>query len=59
MSFVDREDLMKLIEKLIFNSWPEHLEKLQLPFHRLTYEESLERYGSDSPDLRIPGKVNT
>lgn len=57
MSFVDREDIMDLTENLIASSWPESLEKQYPPFPRLTYEQSMETYGTDSPDLRIPGRV--
>ncbi|OXU24771.1 hypothetical protein TSAR_012504 [Trichomalopsis sarcophagae] len=58
MSFVDREDIMDLTENLIANSWPESVEKHYPPFPRLTYEESMETYGTDSPDLRIPGRIH-
>lgn len=59
MSFVDRESMINMVEELIINSWPESLGcPLQLPFPRLTFEEAMETYGTDCPDLRIPGKVN-
>ena len=57
MSFIDRDDIMGMIEELIQYSWPEFLGTLNTPFQRMTYEEAMENYGSDSPDLRIPNKV--
>ncbi|XP_011502386.1 PREDICTED: aspartate--tRNA ligase, mitochondrial [Ceratosolen solmsi marchali] len=57
MSFVDQENIINLTEKLIENSWPKFLEPLQIPFERLSYEEALEIYGTDCPDLRIPGRI--
>lgn len=59
MSFVDRDCIINMIENLITQSWPEELGTLQVPFQRLTYEDAMEKYGSDSPDLRIPERVCT
>jgi aspartyl-tRNA synthetase len=55
MSFVEREDVIKLNEELIIsivkNVTPE--KKIQeIPFPRLSYKESMEKYGTDRPDLR-------
>lgn len=54
MSFVDRDDVMNMIEGLccaimedITGSAP------QRPFPRLTYDEAMERFGVDRPDLRF------
>jgi aspartyl-tRNA synthetase len=56
MSFVDREDVMDLIEglysKLVAEITP-HLEVLQTPWPKLTYQEALDRYGKDNPDIRF------
>jgi aspartyl-tRNA synthetase len=55
LSFVEREDVMQLNEKLALalcdNIVPEK-EVLSRPFPRLTYTEAMEKYGSDKPDLR-------
>ncbi|MCS7184285.1 MAG: aspartate--tRNA ligase [Patescibacteria group bacterium] len=55
MSFIEKEDILKLIEKLFI----EIVEKLypqkkitSIPFPRLTYQEAIEKFKSDKPDLR-------
>ena len=53
MSFVDEEDVLAVVEGLIGRLYREIL-GVTLPerFPRLTYQEALERYGTDKPDLR-------
>ncbi len=55
MSFVEREDVMQLNEALmqaiLDELLPDH-PTLGRPFPRLTWHESMEKYGSDRPDLR-------
>ncbi len=54
MSFVEEEDILSLIEGLyteLAASVAPHFE-LPSPFLRLTYQEAMERFGSDKPDLR-------
>jgi aspartyl-tRNA synthetase len=54
MSFVAEEDVFGVGERMIAALWKEILDvDLPLPFPRLTYAESLERYGTDKPDLRF------
>ena len=54
MSFLDEEDVFALTEELIATLWREVLGvDLVTPFPRLTYWESMRRYGSDKPDLRF------
>lgn len=55
ISFVEREDVMQLNEKLLValvqTIFPE--KKIQqVPFPRITYKEAMEKYGTDRPDLR-------
>ncbi len=55
MSFVEREDVLQLIENLLIETvrtlYPE--KKIQqTPFPRLSYAEAMEKYGTDRPDLR-------
>ncbi len=55
MSFVDREDVLQVIEELLI-SLVRNLTNKRLkfePFPRLSYKEAMERYGSDKPDLRF------
>ncbi len=54
MSFVEQEDVLKLIERLFIELAHEVVphKRLITPFPRLTYAEAIERYGSDKPDLR-------
>ena len=54
MSFVGREDVLSLTEgflKHVFKKTLDH--DLPAPFTRLSYEEAMDRYGSDKPDLRF------
>lgn len=54
-SFVDEEDIVTLIEGL-FTSMTETISpqtRLIKPFPRLTYQEAMNRYGTDKPDLRF------
>jgi aspartyl-tRNA synthetase len=55
MSFVEREDIMALIEPL-FTGISEELSDKRLltkPFPRLSYPEAMERFGTDRPDMRF------
>jgi len=55
MSFVQREDVMELNEKLLIDlvkkTYPEK-EIQEIPFPRLSYEEAMSKYNTDRPDLR-------
>jgi aspartyl-tRNA synthetase len=54
MSFLDEEDVFSLTEELLATLWREILDvELPVPFPRMTYWESMRRYGSDKPDLRL------
>ena len=54
MSFVTQEDILNLIEELLITMVETLTEKrLNKPFPRLTYADSLARYGTDKPDLRF------
>ncbi|NWF71168.1 MAG: aspartate--tRNA ligase [Chloroflexi bacterium] len=54
MSFVQREDIMELIEGLMIALSEQVAGKTPLfkPFPRLKYQDAMEKYGSDKPDLR-------
>ncbi|GAB4390079.1 MAG: aspartate--tRNA ligase [Thermodesulfovibrionales bacterium] len=54
MSFVRMEDVFELIEGMISRVFREVLGvELETPFQRLSYRESMERFGNDKPDLRF------
>ena len=54
MSFVDREDIIHLIEDLIRLIFKDTKQiDLPNPMPRLTYEEAMGRYGTDKPDVRF------
>lgn len=54
MAFVDREDLMEIMEELILHVLKEVKGiKLDSPVPRLTYQEAMDRFGSDKPDTRF------
>ncbi|MFC2066000.1 aspartate--tRNA ligase [Chloroflexota bacterium] len=55
MSFVDEEDILCLLEEM-FASMVETLKpgmRMIRPFPRLSYAETMDRFGSDKPDLRL------
>ncbi len=61
MSFVDREDVMAVIEKLFTQVIETQTSKKLLfkPFKHLSYNEAMERYGRDNPDLRFGLELKT
>lgn len=56
MSFVNQEDVLSYTEAmfidLVKTVYPEKT-FTQIPFPRMTYAESMEKYGSDKPDIRV------
>ncbi len=54
MSFVDEEDIRQIVEGLVTTVMNEVLdENLKLPFPIISYDEAMNRYGSDKPDIRF------
>ncbi len=54
MSFVEMEDVMEVMERLIQKVFKETINvNVTLPLPRLTYKEAMDRFGSDKPDLRF------
>jgi len=56
MSFVEQEDVFKVIEKLMINLFKKFSSKKKISekFPRIPYEEAMLKYGTDKPDLRNP-----
>jgi len=57
MSFIEKEDLFAVIEGLMANVFELIGEKVTIPFLRLSYEECMEKYGTDKPDLRSSQEI--
>ncbi|MGL1930710.1 MAG: aspartate--tRNA ligase [Desulfotalea sp.] len=54
LSFVDEEDIIKVNEGLIAAVFKKTLGlELTPPFNRITYQESMDRFGCDRPDMRF------
>ena len=54
MSFVEREGIISLTEGMIQRLFKDVLAiDIEVPFRRLSYRESMERFGNDKPDLRF------
>jgi aspartyl-tRNA synthetase len=54
MAFPDVELILALMERMIQAVWRDCLEvEVEIPFPRLSYADSLLRYGNDKPDLRF------
>jgi aspartyl-tRNA synthetase len=52
MSFVQREDVMAVMEGFVRRAWGEVLGFTVPPIQRMTYREALDRFGIDRPDTR-------
>jgi len=55
MSFPRREHVFGVVEKFCAAAWAAAGVSLPTPFPRITYDEAIRQYGSDKPDLRLPG----
>ncbi|MFC1739372.1 aspartate--tRNA ligase [Planctomycetota bacterium] len=58
MSFVDTNDVIGVHENLIARIWKDILKiDVQVPIKRITYQEAMDNYGTDRPDLRFDMKL--
>ena len=60
MSFVEQEDIFKAMEPIFFQLFTEFGKgKIisKTPFKKITYKESMLKYGTDKPDLRNPIEI--
>ena len=59
MSFVDQDDVMDLTERLVAHVFKEvNNYDVKLPLRRMPYNEAMDKYGSDKPDLRFEMQIN-
>ena len=57
MSFVEQDDVFNAVEPIFYDLFSKFGKGKKInkhPFPRITYKESLEKYGTDKPDLRNP-----
>jgi aspartyl-tRNA synthetase len=54
MSFVEKDDIISVIEEMIKRIFKEILDKeITVPFERISFKDSMERFGNDKPDMRF------
>ncbi len=57
MAFVEQEDIFKVVEPIfyeLFLKFAKNKKTNKYPFPRIKYKDSLDKYGTDKPDLRNP-----
>ncbi len=59
MSFVEQEDVFNVVEKLLIKLFKKFSSRKILAenFPRITFKDSMEKYGTDKPDLRNPLEI--
>ena len=58
MSYIDREDILGVVEELYSAMWKEFLNyDVKLPLPRIPYKAAIEQYGIDKPDLRFGMRI--
>ena len=60
MAFATEEDVLEVGEKIFYDTFKEFAKDKKIsdkPFIRLSYKESMERFGTDKPDLRNPLEI--
>jgi aspartyl-tRNA synthetase len=60
MSFVEQEDVFKVVEKLLINTFEKFSKNklLSYKFPKISYSDAMLKYGTDKPDLRNPLIIN-
>ncbi len=54
MSFVDQEQILKMLEEMVAHVFKTTMDvTIQTPMARITWDEAMDKYGSDKPDLRF------
>ena len=60
MSFVEQEDIFQTVEPIffeLFNNFGKGKSVSKTPFKKITYKNSMLKYGTDKPDLRNPIEI--
>ncbi len=57
MSFVDQDDVIAIGEAVVSSIWREIGVEIPTPIARMTYADSMARYGNDKPDLRFGNEL--
>ena len=58
MSFLSQDEIMSITEGLLYNVFKDVKGiEIDLPINRMTYDEAINLYGSDKPDLRFENKI--
>ncbi|HEY3250324.1 MAG TPA: aspartate--tRNA ligase [Ignavibacteria bacterium] len=58
MSFVEQEDVFNICEGLMKEIWNQAAGiELKTPFTKMSFDEAMETYGIDKPDLRVKGEM--
>lgn len=58
MAFASQDTVMALVEKMLANIWQDlNLAKITFPLTKISYQEAINSYGSDKPDLRCTCKL--
>jgi aspartyl-tRNA synthetase len=57
MSFVDQDDVIAIGEAVVSSIWREIDVEIPTPIARMTYADSMARYGNDKPDLRFGNEL--
>lgn len=57
MSYADQEDVIAMAEKVIAAIWKTQGYEIKLPIDRITWQDAMDKYGSDKPDLRFGNQI--
>ncbi|MEO8329687.1 MAG: aspartate--tRNA ligase, partial [Candidatus Nanopelagicales bacterium] len=58
MSFADQDDVLQVAEDVVAAVWLDiHNYQIPLPLPRMTFDESMRRFGSDKPDIRFDNEL--
>ncbi len=57
MSFASQEDVMAMAEQVIAEVWKAAGYEITLPIPRISWQEAMDKYGSDKPDLRFGNPI--